>query len=61
MLSMIEIDHQRRHSVKNRDVTLCPCLPGSPDSPFTPLWPYRQEQQVKLIYKRHLLSNEKCY
>ncbi len=20
-------------------VTLCPCLPGSPDSPLTPLWP----------------------
>lgn len=26
------------------DVTLCPCLPGSPDSPLTPLWPWGQNQ-----------------
>lgn len=29
----------------NQNVTLWPCLPGSPDSPLIPLWPCEQEQQ----------------
>lgn len=42
------------NSVTGEDVTLCPCLPGSPDSPLIPLWPYRQEQTVKYIHKMPL-------
>lgn len=28
---------QSHQAARKKDVTLCPCLPGSPDSPLTPL------------------------
>lgn len=50
-LHVICCSNRSQISVNGEDVTLCPCLPGSPDSPLNPLWPCRQEQQNSLIKK----------
>lgn len=62
-LHVICCSNRSQISVNREDVTLCPCLPGSPDSPLNPLWPCRQEQQNSLIknsyrceIKTHMMS-----
>lgn len=63
-LHVICCSNRSQISVNREDVTLCPCLPGSPDSPLNPLWPCRQEQQNSLIkrivtdvkIKTHIMS-----
>ena len=43
---------------EEKNFTLCPCLPGSPDSPLIPLWPFTRKHRVKVNLKLYLIRRE---